>query len=144
MEEGNKYKLWRGYRIGDTLEDSNLYMGDKDITILAHILKRKILVIHIKIENEKKYIFGDLHMLRRGTVLISLERPIRFASANEMYYLLDRRKPDEKTYVHPCELLQQNKGIIIYHYGIYYDAIIDPNKPHRYNAWPNTISTTIF
>ena len=101
IEEGDKYKLWRGYCIRDNLEDSNLCIGDKDIMILAHILKHKILVIHIKIENSMKCIFGDLHMPRRGTVLASSEHPIRFIPANEMYYLLDRRKPDEKTFVHP-------------------------------------------
>ena len=83
-------------------------------------------------------------MPRRGTVLASSECPIRFTSANEMSYLLDRCKPDQKTFVHPCKLLQQNKGIIIYHWGTYCDAIIDLNKPPRHNAWPNTISTTIF
>ena len=142
--EGNKYKLWYGYRIGDNLEYSNLHMGNKDIMILAHILKHTILVIHIKIENEKKCIFRDLYALRRGTVLASNERLIRLTSAQEMYYLLDRRKPDQKAYVHLCELLQQNKDIILYHWGIYYDVIIDLNKLPCHNDWSNIISTTIF
>ena len=83
--EGDKYKLWHGYCIKDNLKDSNLHIGDKDIRILAHILKHEILVIHIKIENRKKCIFRDLHALRRGTVLASSERPIWFTSANEIH-----------------------------------------------------------
>ena len=27
---------------------------------------------------------------------------------------------------------------------MHYDATIDPNKPPRHNAWPNTASTTVF
>ena len=82
-------------------------MGDKDIRILVHILKHKILVIYIKIENEneKKCIFGDSRMPRRGTILVSKECLIRFASAQEICYLLDRYKPNKKTCAHPCELL---------------------------------------
>ena len=65
---------------------------------------------------------------------MSHERPMRFASTQEMCCMLDRRKPDEKTYVHPCELLQQNRGVIIYHWGTHYDATIDPNKPYCNNT----------
>ena len=74
-----------------------------------------MLVIHIKIDNAKKYIFADLYTPRRGTLSISHECLVHFVSTLEMYYLLDRRKSKKKTYLHPCELLQQNRGIIIYH-----------------------------
>ena len=52
--EGDKHKLWSGYRIGDNLVDRNLCMGRDEIRILAHMLNRKTLVIHIKIDNGKK------------------------------------------------------------------------------------------
>ena len=145
LVDGNKYKLWRGKRIGDVL-NSDLYMKTSDIQILAHMLNKQILVIAIQLSNDngKKYLRGDLYVPRRGGTLISKEIPIRFENNNAMYYLEDRRKPDEKTYVHPSILIQHKTGIVIYHWGIHYDAMIDPSfgKPHA--NWPTPISYTIF
>ena len=52
-----------------------------------------------------------------------------------MHYLENRKREDNKTCTYPNTLFQHKKGISIYHKGIHYDAIIDPNFTASSIAW---------
>jgi len=44
-----------------------------------------------------------------------------------MYYLPNRRKEEECTYIDSNLMIAEKKGVIIFHLKLHYDAIINPN-----------------
>lgn len=103
-----------------------------DMKIMAHVLNIIMLVTSIKLTARKKIFCGDLRTPRKGSVMASSERTIRFNKDSSMNYLLYQPKPNDKTHTHPSMLFQLKKVIMIYHWRVHYDSIRDPNSERGY------------
>ena len=113
--------------MGDIIS-SFLCIAIDDIKIIAYFLKREILVILVQINSDNnKHIVCNYYMPLPGTIRDTRIYNIHLEEDNTMYYLKDRKKEDERTYIQWNILIQYKKGLIIYYESIHYDTIINSN-----------------